>query len=144
MMAEEDELLDADMIANLELQEEENNMVQHIEDVPISLHSLMGEGVLTTMRVVGEVGSHKLNVLADIGSTLSLILEKTFKNLGSAVHNAKPLLVRVANGKKVVSNKQPTNVHLNTALSMRNPNISFYENSEIKFKKGKGTKLVPC
>lgn len=47
--------------------------MQDVEEVQISLHSMMGEGGINTMRVVGEVGDHKLNILLDSGSSLSFL-----------------------------------------------------------------------
>lgn len=91
-----------------EISEVEGNMLQDVEVVQISLHSMMGEGGLATRRVVGEVGEHKLNILLDSGSTLSFIQEDTAKKLCCVTHNDKPLLVKVANGQKLVSTKRAT------------------------------------
>lgn len=54
-----------------------------------------GECGLTTMRVVGEVGYHKLNILLDTGSTLSFLQEDTAKKFGCLIHSDEPLLVRL-------------------------------------------------
>lgn len=55
------------------------------------------------MRVVGEVGNQKLNILLDTESTLSF-----YKKIGCAIHHDKPLMVRVANGQKLISTKRAT------------------------------------
>lgn len=93
MMSEAEELIEAQKIAHLELHEVETNMVQNIKEVHISLHSIMGEIGLNTMRVVGEVSNHKLDILLDTGSTLSFLKDGTTKKLGCAIHDAKPLLI---------------------------------------------------
>lgn len=84
------------------LHEMEGNMVQEEEEVHISLQAMMGECGLTTMRVVGEVGKHKLNILLDSGNTLSFLQEETAKKLGCLTHSDKPILVRVADGQKLI------------------------------------------
>lgn len=84
------------------------NQDPEVEEVQISLHSMLGEGGLTTMWVVGEVGDHKLNILLDTGSTLSFLQEDTTKKLGCQIHTDRPLLVRVANGQKLVSTRRAT------------------------------------
>lgn len=43
------------------------------EEVPISLNAIVREDGLTIIKLVGEVNGHKLNILIDIGSTLSFI-----------------------------------------------------------------------
>lgn len=69
-----------------------------VEEVHMSLHVMMGEGGLTTMRVIREVGNHQLNILLDTGSTLSFLQEDTARKLGCVLHSDKPLMVRVGNG----------------------------------------------
>lgn len=75
-----------------------------MEEVQLSLHSMMAG--LTTLRVVGEVGNQQLNILLDIGSTLSFLQEDTTTKLGCIIHHDRPLLVRVANGQKLVSTRR--------------------------------------
>lgn len=76
----------------------------------MSLNAIAGEGGITTMRVLGEMAGHKLHILIDSGSTLSFIQEQTAKKLGCSLVDSKPLLVRVANGQKMISTKQVANL----------------------------------
>lgn len=108
MMTEEEELQSVQENFDLSIPEVEGNIMQAVEEVQISLHSMMGEGGLNTMRVVGEVGAHKLNILIDSGSTLSFLQEDMANKLECQTHSVKPLLVRVANGQKLVTTKRAT------------------------------------
>lgn len=90
--------------------EEEISCLQEFEDghTPAmkeehTYNSRMGDKGATTMRVVGEVDGHKLHILIVSGSTLSFLREDTAKRLGCKVIHDKPLLVRVARGKKLAS-----------------------------------------
>ncbi|KAK6163811.1 hypothetical protein DH2020_000675 [Rehmannia glutinosa] len=74
-----------------------------LEEVQMSLNALAGEDGLTTMRLFGECGEHKLHILIDSGSTLSFIQEATARKLGCKMSSVKPLLVKVANGQRLVS-----------------------------------------
>lgn len=65
------------------------------------------------MRVVGEVQHHKLNILLETGSTLSFLQENTAKKLGCTLHCDTPLLVRVANGQKLLSSQRATDFKWN-------------------------------
>ncbi|KAK6150028.1 hypothetical protein DH2020_017553 [Rehmannia glutinosa] len=76
---------------------------EEMEEIQMSLNVLSGEDGLTTMRLIGECGDHKLHILIDSGSTLSFIQEDTAKKLGCYLERAKPLMVKVANGQKMVS-----------------------------------------
>ncbi|XP_057773723.1 uncharacterized protein LOC130993019 [Salvia miltiorrhiza] len=84
-------------------------ITEPMEEIQLSLHSLMGEIGLTTMKVVGEVEEHKLHILVDTGSTLSFLQESTAKKLGCKMEEVKPIMVRVANGQKLISTRQATN-----------------------------------
>lgn len=80
--------------------EESNNEaeVKGLEEITVALSAISGEGRLTTMRVIGEVDGHHINILIDSGSTLSFISETTTKALKCKLEPVKPLLVKVANG----------------------------------------------
>lgn len=98
VMSEEEKSLYSQEIVELDMPD--------IKVVQMSLNSLMGEVSLTTMRVVGEVGNHQLNILLDSGSTLSFLQEDTTKKLGSTISPDIPLMVRVANGQKLLSTRR--------------------------------------
>ncbi|KAK6151575.1 hypothetical protein DH2020_014210 [Rehmannia glutinosa] len=85
-----------------------NSPVHQMEEIQMSLNSLAGEDGLTTMRLFGESGTHRLHILIDSGSTLSFIQESTAKRLGCHLENAKPILVKVANGQRMVSSVKAT------------------------------------
>ncbi|CAA0811981.1 Unknown protein, partial [Striga hermonthica] len=104
IMTEEEEL------AYLKVCEEESlsEVDPDMEEVQMSLNSLSGEDGVTTMRLFGQVGKHKLHILIDSGSTLSFIQEKTAHKLGCKLDKVKPLLVNVANGQRLVSNHVAT------------------------------------
>ncbi|KAK6150337.1 hypothetical protein DH2020_015269 [Rehmannia glutinosa] len=74
-----------------------------MEEVQMSLNAITGEDGITTMRLFGESNGHKLHILIDSGSTLSFIQESTAKKLGCQLEVIKPLLVKVANGQRMVS-----------------------------------------
>lgn len=57
------------------------------------------------MRLQGEVTQHKISILVNSGSTLSFISENTAQALSCELEAVKPLLVRVANGSKMVRYK---------------------------------------
>lgn len=71
VMTEEEELLYAHDAVEMDTSSLNGASVPEVEEVQMSIHSLLGEGGPITMRVVGEVGDQKLNILLDSGSTLS-------------------------------------------------------------------------
>ncbi|KAK6123472.1 hypothetical protein DH2020_042793 [Rehmannia glutinosa] len=85
-----------------------NPPLNQMEEIQISLNAISGEDGITTMRLFGEIGATKLHILVDSGSTLSFIQAATTKKLGCKVEPAKPLLVRVANGQRMVSSQKAT------------------------------------
>ncbi|KAK6118017.1 hypothetical protein DH2020_048242 [Rehmannia glutinosa] len=74
-----------------------------MEEIQMSLNAIAGEDGLTTMRLYGECGKDKLHIFIDTGSTLSFVQESTAKKLGCKLNPVKPLLVKVANGQRLVS-----------------------------------------
>ncbi|KAK6152008.1 hypothetical protein DH2020_014643 [Rehmannia glutinosa] len=90
-------------------QEEINPPIQQMDEVQMTLHAISGEGGITTMRLYGECGPHKLHILIDSWSTLSFIQEASAKKLGCHLEPTKPLLVKVANGQKMLSSKKAHN-----------------------------------
>ncbi|KAH6754884.1 hypothetical protein C2S53_019592 [Perilla frutescens var. hirtella] len=55
------------------------------------------------MRLIGAIAKHKINIMIDSGSTLSFINEATTKILGCVLENVRPLMVKVANGNRMMS-----------------------------------------
>lgn len=92
------------MSATLEEQAEGEDP-KELEEISLAFSAITGEGGPTTMRVIGEVNGHKINILIDSGSTLSFVSEATAKLLNSKLEYTKPILVKVANGSKMVSSK---------------------------------------
>ncbi|KAK6153045.1 hypothetical protein DH2020_012684 [Rehmannia glutinosa] len=90
------------------IQEALNPPLNQMDEIQMSLNAISGEDGLTTMRLYGECEGHKLHILIDSGSTLSFIQEATAKRLGCKLEPAKPLLVKVANGQRMVSSYKAT------------------------------------
>ncbi|CAA0833666.1 Unknown protein, partial [Striga hermonthica] len=100
IMTEEEEL--AYLQASGETNSEELTEVA-MDEMQMTLNSITGAEGLTTMRLCGKIDEHQLHVLIDSGSTLSFLREQTAKELGCKLVSAKPLLVKVANGQRMVS-----------------------------------------
>ncbi|KAK6124285.1 hypothetical protein DH2020_041976 [Rehmannia glutinosa] len=96
MMTEEEEL---SYLQTTELEAPEENM----EEIQMSVNAITGEDGITTMRLYGKNGEHKLHILFYSGSTLSFIQEDTTRKLGCKLEKTKPIFVKVANGQKMVS-----------------------------------------
>ncbi|KAK6115436.1 hypothetical protein DH2020_007705 [Rehmannia glutinosa] len=79
---------------------------EQMDEIQMTLNAISGEDGLTTMRLFGQCGEHMLHILIDSGSTLSFIQEATAKRLGCKLTPAKPLLVKVANGQRLVSSQK--------------------------------------
>ncbi|KAK6139155.1 hypothetical protein DH2020_027104 [Rehmannia glutinosa] len=86
-----------------------NPPLDQMEEIQMSLNAIAGEDGITTMRLFGESGEHKLHILIDSGSTLSFIQEATARKLGCHLEPAKPILVKVANGQRMVSSQRAAN-----------------------------------
>ncbi|CAA0816707.1 Unknown protein, partial [Striga hermonthica] len=82
---------------------EEVEEMDKIEEIQMSLNAIAGEDGLTTMRVFGDIKGHKLHILIDSGSTLSFIQASTAKSLGLPLTSVKPLMVKIANGQRMIS-----------------------------------------
>ncbi|KAK6125713.1 hypothetical protein DH2020_040546 [Rehmannia glutinosa] len=106
IMTEEEEL--SYLHTTLDITEAPVPAQPQMEEIQISLNAIAGEDGITTMRLYGESGEHKLHILIDSGSTLSFIQEATARRLGCHLEPAKPLLVRVANGQRMVSSYKAT------------------------------------
>ncbi|KAK6135131.1 hypothetical protein DH2020_031122 [Rehmannia glutinosa] len=85
------------------IEDEDNSEQVPMEEVQMSLNALTGEDGVTTMRLFGESNGHRLHILIDSENTLSFIQESTAKKLGCQLEAVKPLLVKVANGQRMVS-----------------------------------------
>lgn len=82
---------------------EEVNEELTMEETELSLNALNGGNAITTMRFTGWFGKQQLGILIDTGSTLSFIRDSTAERLGCEIEATNPLLIRVANGQKLVS-----------------------------------------
>ncbi|KAH6799229.1 hypothetical protein C2S51_035713 [Perilla frutescens var. frutescens] len=80
-----------------------------IEETQMSLHTLKGEDTITTLKFTGVCNGQKLQILIDTGSTLSFIKDSTAQVLGCQVEAATPLLIKIANGQRLVSSSQAGN-----------------------------------
>lgn len=77
-----------------------------MEELQMPLNALAGEDGVTTMRLFGEYDNHKLHILIDSGSILNFVQAATAKRLNCPITPVKPLLVKEANGQKLVSSQQ--------------------------------------
>lgn len=76
------------------------------EETEMSLNSLNGQDGTTTMRIFGECNKQSLHILIDSGSTISFIGASVAPRLNCKLTPEKPLLVKVANGQRMVSDKR--------------------------------------
>ena len=67
----------------------------------ISIHALTGLPSYSTMRVQGSMGNRQLHILIDSGSTHNFLDCRLAKKLQCEVQDISPIIVRVANGKKL-------------------------------------------
>ncbi|KAK6121452.1 hypothetical protein DH2020_044798 [Rehmannia glutinosa] len=104
IMTEDEELSYLQHHSTIETEEAPNPIP--MEEVQMSLNAITGEDGVTTMRLFGEVNGHRLHILIDSGSTLSFIQESNAKKLGCQLEAVKPLLVKVANGQRMVSSQR--------------------------------------
>lgn len=83
----------------------ENTNVSAMEEIQMTLNSISDEGGATTMWIFGQCGGHTLHILIDTGSTLSFIQAETAKKILCKISPTKPLLVKVANGQRMISSQ---------------------------------------
>ncbi|KAK6120823.1 hypothetical protein DH2020_045428 [Rehmannia glutinosa] len=107
IMTEEEEL--AYLQTDNDNHDDSCSPVLHMEEIQMSLNAITREDGITTMRLYSEAGQHRLHILIDSGSTLSFIQEATARKLGCKLDAARPLLVKVANGQRMVSSRKANN-----------------------------------
>lgn len=76
-----------------------------MEELQMTENSLLGSDRITTMRFTGMCNGQPLQILVDSGSTLSFIRESTSKRLNYTLAEASPMVIRVANGQRLISDK---------------------------------------
>ncbi|KAH6769439.1 hypothetical protein C2S51_014775 [Perilla frutescens var. frutescens] len=103
IMSEEGEMAHLQSISTGEEASDMTTADVAMDEIQMALNIISGEGGFTTMRVYGQVGSHKLHILIDSGSTLNFIRKATTRELGCQLEPTRPLLVKVANGNRMVS-----------------------------------------
>lgn len=101
MITEEQELSYMQGTADTEEEVDEPPM----EEVVLSLNALKGNHSIYTMKFTRNCEGQELNILIDTGSTLSFIKESTAQRLGSNIEEAARILIKVANGEKMVNTK---------------------------------------
>ncbi|KAK6127369.1 hypothetical protein DH2020_038880 [Rehmannia glutinosa] len=107
---------------------------EQMDEIQMTLNAISGEDGLTTMRLFGQCGEHMLHILIDSGSTLSFIQEATTKRLGCKLTPAKPLLVKVANGQRLVSSQKAEDF----TWEMQGNNFAY----SLRLLKNKGCDLI--
>ena len=82
-----------------EREEEEVQMVVQEEVVPhISMNALTGMNTFQTMRINGRVGSQRIHILVDSGSTHNFLDVTTAKKLRCEVVKIPAFMAAIANG----------------------------------------------
>lgn len=97
---------DPDEILGMDLQLGGASDHTPLEELHISLNSLEDSDGTTTMRIFGACNQQTLHILIDSGSTISFIGAGVAKRLNCKLTPAKPLLVKVANGQQMRSDKR--------------------------------------
>jgi hypothetical protein len=88
----------------LEMENEDLMDFSYDEEKPeISLHAITGSNHSNTMRLIGWIGSHKIIVLVDSGSTHNFLDSSVGKKLKVSISREQRIKVKVANGDEVVS-----------------------------------------
>jgi hypothetical protein len=88
----------------LEMEKEDLMEVSYEEENPgISLHAITGNKHPNTMRLIRWIGSHKIIVLVDSGSTHNFLDSSISKKLNVSISREQKIKVKVANGEEVVS-----------------------------------------
>ncbi|XP_057770821.1 uncharacterized protein LOC130990618 [Salvia miltiorrhiza] len=77
--------------------------LEHTEEVHVNM---LGGANSRTMRIIGKVGDSPIRILLDTGSTLSFLQKKFAKTIGVELEPDFPIIVRVANGQKLMSNRR--------------------------------------
>lgn len=101
---------------NIELVLEEENCVENevaqevLVDPPhISIHALMGIPSYSTMKITGSMGTRKLHILVDSGSTHNFIDASLAKKLQCTLQQVPDMKVTVANGNQLICGHKCTN-----------------------------------
>jgi hypothetical protein len=93
-----------ELAENPTLEMEEDLMeVSYKEKPKIFLHAIIGSNHPNTMRLIGWIGSHKIIVLVDNGSTHNFLDSSVGKKLKVSISKEQRIKVKVANGEEVVS-----------------------------------------
>ena len=77
--------------------------VEELQAPQISIHALTGTTNFQTMRVIGKVGKHDINILFECGSTHNFLDKGVARRLGCNVKPTCPLVVTVANGINLIT-----------------------------------------
>ncbi|MFS7913536.1 putative retrotransposon gag domain, aspartic peptidase domain superfamily [Helianthus anomalus] len=64
----------------------------------ISLHALFGQSSITTMKLPGTLGTSKVLILIDSGSTHNFISDKLVSDMKLSTHSISPFGVQIGNG----------------------------------------------
>ncbi|KAH6835280.1 hypothetical protein C2S53_014623 [Perilla frutescens var. hirtella] len=103
IMSEEEEVAYLQPLINME---EEPGPEAHMEETQMSLHALKGNDTITTLKFNGTCNRHNLRILMETGRTLSFIKDSTTHMLGCKVETVAHLLIKVANGQRLISSSK--------------------------------------
>ncbi|XP_012857031.1 PREDICTED: uncharacterized protein LOC105976303 [Erythranthe guttata] len=92
---------EAHLLAMSSMEQVENE--EQMENVEVSLNAIAGQSGARTIKVQGELEKGAIKILIDTGSTHSFICEQLAQQLNCVTTEAKPMLVTVANGGKMMS-----------------------------------------
>ncbi|KAL0294179.1 UNVERIFIED_CONTAM: Retrovirus-related Pol polyprotein from transposon [Sesamum angustifolium] len=84
-------------------QDESSVEREDTKKVTVSLHAIKGDVTCKTLRVNGLVGDKEVLILINCGNTHYFVYEKVSSTLGCKLEETTPMIVRVADGSKIVS-----------------------------------------
>ena len=89
----------------------------------ISLHALTSTTNFQTMRVVGTVGKHMVQILIACGSTHNFLGKQVAQKLRCPIRPTGPLAVTVANGNKLMTTSECKNFQWQFGNTMFSTNV---------------------
>lgn len=102
---------------NLEGEREDMMEFSYSEEMPeISLHAITGRQHPKTMRLVGWIGTQRLVILVDSGTTHNFVDSSVCKKVNLSICREQRIKVRVANGEEVISEGKCTSLRLKVQL----------------------------
>ncbi|XP_059456454.1 uncharacterized protein LOC132186493 [Corylus avellana] len=100
-----------EVLPNMEMEKEDLMEVSYAEENPeTSLHAITGSQHPKTMRLVGWIGTLKIMILVDSGSTHNFVDSSICKKISMSICREQRIKVKVANGEEILSEGKCTNL----------------------------------